>query len=119
MPGQTLLMSVVPLRPRTSADTAIKRLARRRDVTIELQLAIDGLRSLRSDLEAYYWDRPRDSPEEQRFQVSHWIRQLSDRDSALEGIVLHKGASRLLLPNVTAALAKQLQQAMIAVERPV
>src|SRR5262245_26095318 len=113
-------MNVVPLRPRTPPEAVPKRSAPRHTLTVDIQRAIDGLRSLRSDLEAYYWDRPADGPEDtQRFQVSCWIRQLADRSAALEGIVLYKSASRLRLCNVRASEAKQLQQALAAVEHPV
>src|SRR5262245_13441551 len=88
------------------------------DITIDLQRAIDGVRALMSDLEAYYWERagsaPRDS---QRFQISHWIRQLSDRSAGLESIVMHKGSVRLRLCDVSADEAKGLEEALVVLER--
>lgn len=79
------------------------------NVIFDLRPAIDGLRSLRSDLEAYYWDYPAQGS--QRYQISHWMRQLSDRAAALEGILLHKGAPRLQLRALPATEHEALEAA--------
>ena len=83
----------------------------------DLQPAIDGIRSLRSDLESYYWHRATDGSEDsQRFQISYWIRQLSDRSAALDAIVMRMGSWRLLLPDVSDGEARALQEAVAALE---
>jgi len=88
------------------------------DITIDLQPAIDGLRLLRSDLEAYYWDRPADGSHGcHRYQLSYCIRQLSDRTAALESIVLHKGSLRLRLRDVSIAEGEELKGAMAVLEQ--
>jgi hypothetical protein len=70
-----------------------------RDAIVDLQAPIDCLRSLRSDLEVYYWEQSGDEglPGTRRDQIRFWIRVLADRTSALEGVVLQKGSPRLLL----------------------
>ena len=88
------------------------------DMIFDLQPAIDGIRSLRSDLESYYWHRAADGSEDsQRFQISHWMRQLSDRSAALDGIIMRMGSWRLLLPDVSGAEARALQEAVAALEK--
>ena len=104
-------MTVVPLPVRTGP---------LRDFTIDLQRAIDGLRSLRGDLEAYCWSRLADGRQESdRFQIGYWMRQLSDRSASLEGIALHKGSPRVRLCNVSAAEARQLQRALAVIEQSI
>jgi hypothetical protein len=88
------------------------------DMILDLQPAIDGIRSLRSDLEAFYWHRATDGSEgSQRFQISYWIRQLSDRSAALDDIVMRMGSWCLLLPAVSAGEARALQEAVAALEK--
>jgi hypothetical protein len=111
-------MSVLRLLPRLSLETRPGRSARMPDMVFDLQPAIDGIRSLRCDLEAYYWHRAADgSQDSQRFQISHWMRQLSDRSEALDGIVIRMGSWRLLLPDVSGAEARALQEAVTALEQ--
>jgi len=75
------------------------------DLRLDLQAPIDNLRSIRGDLELYYWERPGhgEQRERERYQVSLWIRQVSERTTALEGIVLHMGSSSVALTAVDAA----------------
>jgi len=110
-------MNVIPLRPRPPVATTQEQPGGGSDLVIELQPAIDGLRSLRSDVESYYWGCPTDGSEDsERFEVSYWIRQLSDRSTALEGILLHKGSSRLRLRDVSTAEAATLEDAAVALK---
>ena len=72
------------------------------DLRLDLQGPIDGLRSIRGDLELYYWERPGhgEQHERERYQVSLWIRQVTERTATLEGILLHKGTPALVLNGV-------------------
>src|SRR5262249_44578149 len=72
------------------------------DLRLDLQGPIDGLRSIRGDLELYYWERPGhgEQHERERYQVSLWIRQVTERTAALEGILLHMGTPALVLNGV-------------------
>lgn len=69
------------------------------DLGLDLQGPIDSLRSIRSDLELYYWERPGhgEQQERERYQVSFWIRQVGERTAALEGILLHMGTPSIVL----------------------
>jgi hypothetical protein len=75
------------------------------DLRLDLQAPIDSLRSIRGDLELYYWERPGhgEQRERERYQVSLWIRQVSERTAALEAILLHMGSSSVVLTGVDAA----------------
>lgn len=67
---------------------------------------------------AYYWDRTAGGSQgSQRYQLSHCIRQLSDRSAALESIVLHKGSLRLRLSDVSAAEGESLKEAVAVLEQ--
>src|SRR5262249_42748271 len=57
------------------------------ELRLDLQAPIDKLRSIRGDLELYYWERPGhgEQHERERYQVSLWIRQVSERTAALQG----------------------------------
>jgi hypothetical protein len=67
-------------------------------VTLDIQGPIDDLRSLRSDLELYYWNLPPDGPDgSARFQVGLWMRLVGDRIAALEAILMHKGSRQVLV----------------------
>ena len=91
----------------------------RSDVTFDLLPAIDGLRALKSDLEVYYWSLPahRGVESSQRYQISYWIRQVSDRAAALESIVMHNGASRVRLGHVPAGEREALRVAAASLDR--
>jgi hypothetical protein len=69
---------------------------------LDLQGPIDNLRSIRGDLELYYWERPGhgEQRERERYQVSLWIRQVSERTAALESILLHMGTASVVLNTV-------------------
>jgi hypothetical protein len=88
------------------------------DVTIDLQAPIDSLRLIRSDLEAFFWDYPSNgaSGHVERYQISFWIRQIGDRTAALEGILMHKGATRLVVTGVGSEEAAVLQDAAAALD---
>jgi hypothetical protein len=83
------------------------------DVAIDLQVPIDALRSLKSDLEAYYWDRAGEGERgaAERYQIGFWVRQVTDRTAALESIVMHQGTALLLVPALTPAEAEGLERA--------
>ena len=81
---------------------------------LDLQLPIDNLRSIRGDLELYYWERPAALGAQQeceRYQVSLWIRQVSERTSMLEGILLHMGTASIVLPPASAVEREALRSA--------
>src|SRR5712691_6876519 len=61
------------------------------------------LRSIKSDLEAYYWDHAAEDGERSgRYQISFWIRLVADRTSALEALVLYRGSVRLVVRDLDA-----------------
>ncbi len=63
------------------------------ELVIDLQAQVDRLRSIRSDLEAYYWDQP-DGTEGfggRRFQVAFWISKVAQRISDLEQLFMARG----------------------------
>lgn len=66
---------------------------------LDLQGPIDNLRLIRGDLEAYYWDRTTrgEMRERERYQINLWIRLVSERTAALEGILLHMGVRGVIL----------------------
>jgi len=76
---------------------------------LDLQPAIDGLRMLKSDLEAYYWDQPMHGS--RREQIGYCIRQLSDRAGALESIVFAKGTVRVRVGDLAAEESRALAAA--------
>jgi hypothetical protein len=103
-----LRFKVVPLRPRPVAEEAIPNA---REALIDLQAPIDSLRSIKSDLEAYYWDHAGEDEEQRsrRYQISFWIKLITDRTAALEGLLLDKGSSRL----VARGLAEEASDAIV------
>ena len=93
--GSAVRFKVVPLRPHPEpAEVAPGT----REVMLDLQGPIDGLRQIKSDLEVYFWEpaNPADV-QSRREQVAFWLRAIADRISALEGLVLQKGSPRLLV----------------------
>jgi hypothetical protein len=80
---------------------------------LDLQVPIDNLRSIKSDLELYYWERPghREQQDWERYQVGLWIRQVSERTSMLEGILLHMGKPSIVLPPAGAVEREALRSA--------
>jgi len=80
---------------------------------LDLQGPIDALRSIRGDLELYYWERPGqgEQQERERYQVSLWIRQVAERTAALESILLHMGTSALVLNAVGTSEREALRSA--------
>ena len=83
------------------------------ELRLDLQDPIDNLRSLRGDLELYYWERPGhgEQREHERYQVSLWIRQVSERTAALESILLHMGTSSVVLSTVGTSEREALRSA--------
>jgi hypothetical protein len=111
-------MNVIPLRRPACPEGPLRPHRGAPDLTIELDRSIDGLRSLKSDLEAYYWGRPAGGSQDlERFQISHWVREVADRSAALESIALHKGSSRLRLSRVSRSERRKLQDALAALEQ--
>jgi hypothetical protein len=110
-------MSVVLLRRGLPIDSRLGRSIGMADVIIDLERAIDGIRALRSDLESYYWERAARAQDSQGFQISLWIRQLSDRGAALESIVMHKASMRLRVRDVSADEAKALETSLLELEQ--
>jgi len=80
---------------------------------LDLQVPIDNLRSIKCDQELYYWERPavHEQLESERYQVSLWIRQVSERTSMLEGILLHMGTPSIVLPPASAVEREALRSA--------
>lgn len=111
---------VVRLRGLRRTDTA-REVPQMRNVTIDLQTPIDGLRLIRSDLEAYFWDYPADGEARrvERYQISYWMRQISSRASALEGILMDKGARRLAVSEATPAERETLQAAVTVLDQSI
>ena len=91
---------VVPLRPRPEE---IVDASGGREAVVDLQAPIDCLRSIKSDLEAYYWNHEGDGElqESRRFQISFWIRLITDRTATLEGLLFQKHSSRLVVRGLT------------------
>ena len=88
----SLRSKIVPLRPHVVAEEPT---ARGRETVIDLQTPIDCLRSIKSDLEVYYWEPtgPGDARPARAHEVAFWIRLIGDRTGALEALVLQKGSS--------------------------
>jgi len=86
-----LRWNVVPLRPHVVPDEPA---ARGRETVIDLQTPIDCLRSIKSDLEVYYWEPPGpgDARPARAHEVAFWIRLIGDRTGALEALALQKGS---------------------------
>lgn len=95
--GSALPFNVVPLRPRTRPEGPPP--GDGREAIVDLQGPIDCLRSIKSDLEVYYWDQVGDAEglRSRRDQITFWVRLIADRTTALEGLVLQKGSPRLLI----------------------
>jgi hypothetical protein len=83
------------------------------ELRLDLQGPIDDLRSIRGDLEVYYWERPGHGEQQarERYQVSLWIRQVSERTAALEGILLHLGTPSIVLNAVATSEREALRSA--------
>jgi hypothetical protein len=103
---------VVPLRGR-GAPVAMAEVPGTPSFRLDLQVPIDNLRSIKGDLELYYWERPaaHEQQESERYQVSLWIRQVSERASMLEGILLHMGTPSIVLPPASAVEREALRSA--------
>jgi anthranilate phosphoribosyltransferase len=89
------------------------------ELTIDIQTQVDRLRSIKSDLEAYYWDQPADgdTPGGRRFQISFWIRQLADRTAALEALLMHQGDPQVVVPGVSPTEREALQSAAAVLDQ--
>ncbi len=81
-------------------------------VAIDLQAPIDTLRSMKGDLEAYYWDRvDAEGERSERYQIRFWIRLLTDRTAALESIILDKETPRLFVAGLTTTDVQAIEYA--------
>jgi hypothetical protein len=111
--------NVVAFRPRLAPLGLDPARSRMPEMTFDLQPSIDSLRSLKSDLEAYFWDHAcdDDARRNERFQIEWWIRQVTDRTAALEMILLRKGSSRLVLHGVSPAEQEALQSAATVLDQ--
>ena len=56
--------------------------------TIDLQQGLDGLRALRSEVEAYYFDLGTMERQHARLQITTWMRMLAERALAIEYLIL-------------------------------
>jgi hypothetical protein len=103
---------VVPLRAVVSGSSIVTS-----GVPVDLQVSVDALRVMKSDLEAYYWDRVGEDggrPGE-RDQIAFCIRQVADHAAALESIALQKGSpcdcrQRQRAPPADHALSRKLSR---------
>jgi hypothetical protein len=111
--------NVVAFRPRVAPPRPEPERTPMPEMIFDLQAPIDSLRSLKSDLEAYFWDHAfdDDARRNERFQIWWWIRQLSDRTAALETILMHKGGARLVLHGVSPAEQEALQSAATVLDQ--
>jgi hypothetical protein len=109
---------VVPLRGRRF-ECVVREVPRMLDVTIDLQPPIDSLRLIKSDLEAYFWEYPVDDEarRNERYQIGFWVRQVADRTAALESVLMHKGATRLLVTSMTPIEAEALRSAAAVLDQ--
>jgi len=89
------------------------------EMTLDLQSAIDSLRSLKGDLEAFYWDRSGDADTQsrERYQTSLWIRLVGERTAALEGIVMHLGTTAVMVSGVSPGELETLRGALTVLDR--
>jgi len=103
---------IVLLRGRGGPGPALERPGTT-DLRLDLQPPIDNLRSVKGDLELYYWERPGDGEqrERERYQVSLWIRQVSERTAMLEGVLLHMGTPSIVLTAVGGTEREALENA--------
>jgi hypothetical protein len=86
---------------------------------LDLQAPIDSLRSIRTDLEVYFWEHPGKGEQggSERYQISLWIRNLGERTAALEGVVMHLGGPAVLLGGVVPAERAALEGAADVLRR--
>src|SRR5262249_2215502 len=103
---------IVLLRGRGAPGPAVERPGTG-DLRFELQAPSDNLRSIKGGLERYSWERPGNGEcrERERYQVSLWIRLVSERTAVLEGILLHMGTPSIVLTAVGAAEREALENA--------
>ena len=118
LPSDPRRTNVFPLR-RDCPPAETTRDRTPRAMTLDLQTQIDSLRSLKSDLEAYYWDHTgsREGARVERDQITYWIRQIADRTAALEALVMHKGSSRLVVSGVTPTEEEALHAAAAVLDQ--
>jgi hypothetical protein len=88
-------------------------------VRIDLQRAIDNLRSFKSDLEAYFWERPGDgeTARHERYQIGFWMRLVGERTAVLEDVLMHMGTPTVIAPVASPDEAAALRQAVVLVDR--
>ena len=114
--GSALRLKVVPLRPSAAPPEVPPAVTR--EIMVDLQGPIDCLRSIKSDLEVYFWEQSEPAEvESRRDQIGFWIRSIADRTIALESIVMQKRSPRLLVRGLQpdedeeiAAAVKRLDQ---------
>lgn len=89
------------------------------ELIIDLQAQVDRLRSIRSDLEAYYWDQPEGTEGfgGRRFQVSFWIAKVAQRITDLEYLMLARGQTTVSVVGLGAAEQEVVESAGAVLDR--
>jgi len=89
------------------------------ELVIDLQAQVDRLRSIRSDLEAYYWEQPEGSEGfgGRRFQVSFWIAKVAQRIADLEHLTLARGAATVSVVGLAAGEQEAVESAGAVLDR--
>jgi hypothetical protein len=89
------------------------------EMTLDLQAPIDNLRSITSDLEAYYWERSDDGDRHgcERYQIGLWIRQINERTAVLLEILMHMRSRAVVVTGISPAEREALESAATLLDR--
>ena len=89
------------------------------ELLIDLQTQLDRLRSIRSDLEAYYWNQPEGTEGfgGRRFQVTFWITKVAQRISDLEQLLMARGETTVSVVGLTPAEQEAVESAGAVLDR--
>ena len=89
------------------------------ELVIDLQAQVDRLRSIRSDIEAYYWDQPEGTEGfgGRRFQVSFWIAKVAQRIADLEHLMLARGETTVSIVGLGAGEHEAVESAGAVLDR--
>ena len=89
------------------------------EVLIDLQAQVDRLRSIRSDLEVYYWEQPEGTEGfgGRRFQVSFWITKVAQRIANLEHLMLARGQATVSVVGLAAGEHEATESAAAVLDR--
>jgi hypothetical protein len=87
-------------------------------VAIELREQVDRLREFAYELDDYYWAGISSGADEddRRYQVRVWSGQLASRRALLEDIARHKGGADVLVPVGSLGEARELLDAVDALD---